>query len=137
MPNERIFVAVLANSDSPHVTPNFVSTRMALDAAGVDYPKFAAIEVDEEVLAEYVGVYRINDTDTRKVTLEDGQLFTQRSGGDPLPVVPHGKDAFYYEASFTHLTFDREDGEIVAMSVYQNGAEEAEQAPLVDEEHSE
>lgn len=129
LPEEKVYVAVLSNIPSNPVRPDQVALQMAAEAIGKPFPRREAIEVDPETLEEYVGVYRIDDETTRAVTLDDGKLYTQRTGGQRLEIKPHAEDAFFYEQSFTHLTFERDaDGHVTAMHMFANGAEEAEVA---------
>jgi CubicO group peptidase (beta-lactamase class C family) len=128
LPDQKIYVAVLANNEDSQA-PDFLAARMAFEAAGADYPRFVAMDVGPAALSEYVGVYRINERETRSVILEEGRLYTQRTGGGRSEIRAHGEDAFFYPGSFTHLKFVRgEGGRVVAMEMHQGGADEAERA---------
>ncbi len=132
LPESRVYVAVLSNNPSNPVSPNLLATELAAEAIGKPYPKREAIELDESALQEYTGVYRIDDDTTREVTVADGQLFTQRTGGRRLPALPHAEDAFFYERNRTHFVFERDAaGAVVRMLMYQQGSEEAEVAVRV------
>ena len=83
LPDKKVYVAVLSNG--PGVgSPGFLAARMAFDAAGADLPSLEVIDVDPDQLPQYLGVYRIDENQTRNVLLEDGSLYTQRTGGGPL-----------------------------------------------------
>ena len=132
LPKQKIYVAVLSNNADSGARVGFLATRMAFDAAGADYPRLVAIDIDAEILPQYQGVYKINENETRRVMMEDGRLYTQRTGGGRLEIVSLGEDAFFYPGGFTHLTFDRDrSGSVIAMDMYQNGADEAERAERV------
>ncbi|MEE4145891.1 MAG: serine hydrolase [Halieaceae bacterium] len=133
LPKQKIYAAVLSNhADSG--SPDFLAARMAFDAAGADYPKLVAIEIDADKLPQYLGVYRINENETRNVMLEDGRLYTQRTGGGRLEIVAHAEDAFFYPGGFTHLVFRRDrSGNVTAMDMYQGGADKAERAERVSD----
>jgi CubicO group peptidase (beta-lactamase class C family) len=132
IPEEEVYVAVLSNSES--VSPDFVTTRMAFDAAGADYPRLSAVALDLEKIADYVGVYRIDDQNTCSVTSEDGRLYTQRTGGGCLEILAHSEDAFFYPNTFTHLMFERDtSGRVVSMSMYHRGTDTAELAERISE----
>ena len=128
LPEHKIYVAVLSNyEDSP--TPGFLGARLAFEAAGADIPRLAEQEVDPETLSEYSGAYRINQDESRNVIVDDGHLYTQRTGGGRSEIKSHGKDAFFYPGSFTHLTFERDrDGRVIAMEVYHDGGDKPERA---------
>lgn len=128
LPKQKIYVAVLANNGDSGA-PDFLAARMAFDAASVDYPNLIAVDIDAEKLYEYEGVYQITDDQKRTVIVEDGRLYTQRTGGARLEALAHGEDAFFYAGGFTHLVFKRNrDGEVIGMDMYQGGNDEAEPA---------
>jgi CubicO group peptidase (beta-lactamase class C family) len=81
VPGDRVFVAVLCNSDSPPVEPSFLAKKLAALAVGDPYPERVAVSLDPKQLERYVGVYQIAAGVTRSVSVEDGRLYTQRSGG--------------------------------------------------------
>ncbi len=127
LPESKIFVAVLSNSPENPIGPAYVARQMAAKAIGRPFPKRTAITLDADTLEDFVGAYRIDDETTRTVTLDGGRLYSQRSGGPRLEIHAHADDAFFYEHSFTHLTFDRSaDGQVTAMHLYPNGADKAE-----------
>lgn len=129
LPKQKIYVAVLSNNADSGAAGGFLAARMAFDAAGADYPRLVAIDIDAETLPQYLGVYQINQNESRSVMIEDGRLYTQRTGSGRLEIVPYAEDAFFYPGGFTHLKFDRDrGGNIIAMDMYQNGADKAERA---------
>jgi len=137
MPDHKVYVVVLSNNPDSG-SQDFLAARMALDAAGVDYPRLEAISPNPKRFSEYVGVYRINDDETRSVMVADGHLATQRTGRAKLEIVAHAEDAFFYPGRFTHLKFDRDsNGRVVAMEMYQNGGDEAERAERESDSASE
>jgi D-alanyl-D-alanine carboxypeptidase len=114
VPEAGLFVAVLANSDNPVTGPGEMSLRLADMALGgvMDVP---AIAVDTARLRDYVGVYRIDDTATRAITLADGTLYSQRSGGNRLELRPVAEDEFFIIGTGSRLRFERRDGVVTAM----------------------
>jgi D-alanyl-D-alanine carboxypeptidase len=114
VPEARLFVAVLANADNPLAGPGQVALRLAdlaLEGA-LDEP---AVAVAPERLADYVGVYRIDPAAARTITLEDGVLYSQRTGGNRFELRPIGPDLFLFPTSGTRLRFAREAGRVTAM----------------------
>jgi CubicO group peptidase (beta-lactamase class C family) len=133
LPEQKIYVAVLSNN-ADSGAPDFLATRMAFDTAGADYPKLVAIDIDAAEFSQYLGVYQINENESRSVMIEDGRLYTQRTGGGRLEIAAHAEDAFFYPGSFTHLVFRRDrDGNVVAMDMFQGGADKAERAERVSD----
>ena len=132
VPDERVYVAVLSNG-AP-VDPGLVARKAAAIAVGKPFPEWRRIEVDPEILGRYVGVYRIDESTTRTVTVEDGRLYTMRSGSQRLEALPHSETGFFYEGSLTHFVFVRDDqGKVTHMLMYPEGADEPEKAVLTDE----
>lgn len=87
-------------------------------------PPRETVELTASVLERYVGTYRINEKEVRKVTLEGGQLFTQRGQGRKLPIVAQSETEFFYPGSPTHLKFvTGEADRVLHMVMYQNGEE--------------
>ena len=128
LPKQNIYALVLSNNGDSRST-GFLAASLAFDAAGADYPKMVAMDIDADKLAEYQGVYQINDSETRKVLMEEGRLYTERRGGGRLEIVAHGKDAFFYPGRFTHLVFKRDrGGNVIAMEMFQGGSDKAERA---------
>jgi D-alanyl-D-alanine carboxypeptidase len=114
VPEAGLFVAVLTNSDNPVADPGAVSLRLADLALGgvMDVP---AIAVDTARLRDYVGVYRIDDTATRTITLDDGILYSQRTGGSRLELRPVADDVFLVLVTGGRFRFERRDGTVTAM----------------------
>ncbi len=132
LPEDKVYVAVLTNAPGLPAGPSYVAMRIAALVAGDPFEDFERISVAPEVLNGYIGVYRVDDSTERVVTLEDGQLYTQRTGSSRLPVFPYSETGFFYENSFAHFELVQDDsGEVVEMLMYQNGADEPERAERV------
>jgi CubicO group peptidase (beta-lactamase class C family) len=133
LPKHKIYAVVLSNNEDSR-SPDFLAARAAFDAAGADYPRLEALDPAPETHADYVGVYQIDEQQTREVIVEDGHLYTHRSGGQRLEILAYGDDEFFYPGGFTHLKFDRDrSGRVVAMDMYQGGIDEAERAERVSD----
>jgi D-alanyl-D-alanine carboxypeptidase len=130
VPEAGLFVAVLTNADNPLASPGQVALRLADLALGgvMDEP---AVAVPEDRLRDYVGVYRIDDSATRTITMRDGALRSQRTGGNPFELRPIGDDLFLFPTTGTRLRFVREDGTVTAM-VMEPRAGMEERADRVD-----
>ncbi len=99
---------------------------------GDPFPEPAAITLDPKVLERYTGVYKIDETSTRTVTVESGRLYTQRSGGERLVVRPGSETEFFYDKSLTRLRFVLDaSGRASEMLFFPDGADEPEHAPRV------
>jgi D-alanyl-D-alanine carboxypeptidase len=115
MPESKIFVAVLSNVGSGGVDTDFVANQLASYAAGKPYPPVAVVMPKGE-LEQYAGVYQIDGKNTRTISVENGQLYSQHSGGAKLRIVPSARDAFFFDRSLTTMRFERDaSGKISAM----------------------
>ncbi|MCP4656536.1 MAG: serine hydrolase [bacterium] len=132
LPEERIYVAVLSNIPGDRPDPGGLAQRVASALCGEPH-ELEAVDVDPAILDDYTGVYRINDSETRVVTVAEGRLFTQRTNNPKLEALPMSEDTFFYEGQLTRFWFVRgEDGEISHMVMQPWGAE-GERAERTDE----
>ena len=95
LPDQKIFVAVFANSDSPQTAPGMVARRLAALAVNDPFPTFTKVAIDHKPLEPAFGVYAF-DTVNRTFFKRDGKLFMQREGGGALEVFATGKNRFFY-----------------------------------------
>jgi CubicO group peptidase (beta-lactamase class C family) len=132
LPEERVFVAVLCNSDAPAAPPEYLGKKIAAIAVGDPFPEPVAVAVDPAVLARYAGVYRIDEKTKRTVLVEGGRLYTQRSGGERIEARPSSETEFFYERSFSRFRFVLDaTGRPTEMLFFPDGADEPEHAPRV------
>ena len=132
LPDDRLYAAVLCNSDNPQVSPDSLTKRIAALAIGLPFPEPVAISLDPKVLERHVGVYEIDKEARRTVTLEDGKLYTQRTGGERLEVRPRGETEFFYDNSHTIVRFVVDaSGRTTEMLMYQDDSDEPERAVRV------
>lgn len=61
LPKEKVYVAVLENSDTGLVDPDVVARKAAAIAVGRPYPEIKVITLKPAILDAYAGVYAIND----------------------------------------------------------------------------
>jgi CubicO group peptidase (beta-lactamase class C family) len=132
LPDEDLFVAVFSNSPGSLAGPNLVAGKLGAIAIGDPFPVWKEITLDESVLQRFAGVYRIDENTERVVTVEDGRLYTQRSGGGKNRAYPSSESHFFYKHSLSHFEFVVEGGE-THMLMYQGGADEAERAVKVSD----
>ena len=131
LPERDVYVAVLSNHQSPQPEPGFVAGQLALQVLGKPWA-MNALALPAAELAAYTGVYRVDENATRTITLEGGQLYSQRTGNPRLAIVPVAKDEFVFREAFTRLLFERDaSGKIVAMT--SDDGRTKSRAPLTDE----
>lgn len=99
--------------------------------AAKDIPKaYTEIDVPSEVLHRYEGQYQFSFG--AKLTVQEitGQLYATLSGQQRFPVFPYAADNFFYRVVDAQLGFNRDaDGNVVSVTLHQNGADQV--APKV------
>ena len=106
VPEQKLFVALLTNSDSGFVQPAVVAKRVAAAAMGNPYPELKAVAMDAAALDAFAGTYK-EDKVTRTVRRDGDHLTMQRSGRGPMPIYPMGGDTFFIKDSLTTVKFVR------------------------------
>ena len=115
MPNDRVFVAILTNRTGIDIDRfEQLAFEIARVTIGKPYKKPTPVELSPEVLAQYEGVYKINDTEVRRITREDHRLFSQRGQAQGLELVPLSSNEFFFkEKPLLHLRFASDENEVV------------------------
>lgn len=130
VPEEKLYIAVLSNGHRQGAGGS--AQQAALAMLGDPYD-FKAVPMEAKDLERFVGVYRMDEENVRVVTVENGQLFTQRTGGPKLPAMPMGDNSFFYPDSTIRFRFDTDGDTVKAMEMFMWAAPVAV-APLTDEE---
>ena len=131
LPDQDLFVAVLANSDSPAVSPGITLRRLAAQALGDPYPTFARAAVDMAAVQPFLGVYAAQGPGgERRFYQRDGRLFTRRAAGGPEQEVfsAGGNRFFYGPDSLTWFTVARDPAGAITMAMHPNGEDRIETA---------
>jgi CubicO group peptidase (beta-lactamase class C family) len=112
LPKEDVYVVVLSNCNCN--SPVEVSTRMAAAAIGKPYPKLIdKVNLDEKYAKSLVGIYNFEDGSSREITLESGQLYSQRAGSNTkLKIFSQSKTSFVFETGLTSLHFVLNKGKV-------------------------
>ncbi len=110
LPKEDVFVAVFSNSTAK--SPDNVAAKLA--AWAIDKPyDFKEVTLDENTLKSYTGVYENPEAGQRIISLENGKLYSQRTGGPKSLIKPYEKDKFFFETSLSFLNFQRNVNQMV------------------------
>jgi len=132
VPAVRVYVALLTNLEAPKPDPDMLAFKLATMVIEKPYTAPTAIEMDVAALPDYVGVYSINEREEREVTCEDGQLYSRRTGGMRLKLIPYARDTFFITEATDRFIFTRgEDGKVNGMQV-ERRLGPVERAPKVD-----
>jgi hypothetical protein len=113
LPEEEVFAAVFSNCDCN--PPGNLAVKMAAIAIGNPY-EWEKIELSEETLISYEGVYESEFDGERIISFEDGNLFSVRTGGTKSKILPYEKDKFFFEEALAILEFQRNNkGKIISV----------------------
>lgn len=124
VPAKKVYVAVLSNTESGRMHPEMVATKAAAIAIGKPFPDHKAVTVAPEVLQKYVGVYTIDDKNTRTIRLEDGKLTMQRTGRERFPLMAYKENGFFFADSLATLEFVRNaKGEVTSLMMTNDGGD--------------
>jgi CubicO group peptidase (beta-lactamase class C family) len=121
VPSEKLYVAVLTNSDAGLVAPEVVANKVAALAIGKPYREFAEIRIAPAALDAYAGAYQVDDKVSRTMRVEDGKLVMERTGRSSVTLVPYAADGFFIPDSLDYLEFARDAGGAVTQLTYHQG----------------
>ena len=136
LPEEGVYVAVLQNG-SP-VNPSRLCRQIAALAIGKPFPEWRQVEVAPEILERYAGTYRVDDV-TWTLSVEDGRLYTERTGGRRVEALAHTATGFFYPETLSHfeIVAGDDESEVAYILVYNDGVDEPEKAIPVEPEEVE
>ncbi len=107
LPQEKVFVAILSNSDSGLPWPTMVARNAAAVAIGKPFPVYTAIPMSPTALDAFVGTYKVDETTNRVVRRDGEHLVIQRTGRRPEKIYPFSADSFFMDEVPTTLKFGR------------------------------
>ncbi|MEY2549901.1 MAG: hypothetical protein QOG12_45 [Verrucomicrobiota bacterium] len=135
VPDAGLYIAILSNNEAagPLVGTGTLAFRIA-DAVVGDESGAKSLTPGPGSLKDFVGVYRLKGIGKRAVTMADGKLFVQRTGGPKSPgLVPIAENEFILKDYGIRFRFTRgHDGRVDALVVRPRvGVEDV--CPRVDE----
>ncbi|WP_137172642.1 serine hydrolase [Massilia sp. HP4] len=110
LPEQKVFVAVLSNSDSGNVHPEVLAKKAAALAMGKPFIEPKEIALDAKALDAFAGIYETDDEDKRSFTTRDGKLMMARGDRSPVALKAYSKNGFYVPGTLARFEFER-DGE--------------------------
>jgi len=109
LPEEKVFVSGLTNCDCKSISGT--TATIAAMAIGKPFPnKKDAIKLSETELKKWVGTYEFDENVLRFVTLENGQMYSQREGSKKMEIYPLTKTNFIFDGGATSYVFSDKDG---------------------------
>lgn len=110
LPAEDLFVAVFYNFRGK--LPEILSTDMAAMLIGKPF-QMKEIELKNEEILPFTGVYETEDGSTAYLTLNQNALYYQSKGGNKFKMIPYGKETFIFENTVSTAVFKKEDSQYV------------------------
>ena len=93
---------------SVELHPGNIRVIDALKELGVETDKLIPkISIDESVLKNYVGKYKLNRGVTITISKHGSQLKAQVEGNREFPIFPKSENVFYYQVEQAQLTFNQ------------------------------
>jgi CubicO group peptidase (beta-lactamase class C family) len=120
VPDAGLYIAILSNNEAaaPLVGTGVLAFRVAKAILGGESDA-KSVTVGPDTLKDFVGVYRLKGNGKRAVTMVDGKLFVQRTGGPKSPsLVPIAENEFVLKDFGIRFRFTRgHDGHVDALVV--------------------
>ncbi len=125
IPEDNSCVILLSNTGSPSLEKMTQSIYAILYNQPYQLPaEKTAIEVAEEILKQYTGIYELTPELIVTIRLENGKLIGQPEGQEALELHPEKKDWFFLKEIEALIKFSRnEKNEVIEMTLMQNGRE--------------
>jgi len=122
LPEQKVYVAVLTNSDAGPANPGVVARKAAGIAIGKPYREFKEVALDAAALDAVAGTYEIEKGVQRIFLRQGGGLAMQRTGRPPVPVKAASATEFFVPGALDWFAFQRNaGGKVTGVTHYQDG----------------
>lgn len=115
VPSKDVYVIAFSNCGCQ--SPANVATEIA--ALVIGKTKFAtdkSIRLSESQLKKWVGAYQFDNEAVRHITIEEGQLYSQREGSQQkFKIFPTSPNNFSFEGSFITYEFSMKEGKKIVV----------------------
>jgi len=115
---------VMTSGDAGGLLGDEVMHSIAVEYGWPDYHPVAraAVQVDPKILAQYVGSFELQKGFDLVVTMENGQLVTQATGQDKIPLYAESETKFFPTAIPAEIEFFKDgQGKVTYLILHQNG----------------
>jgi CubicO group peptidase (beta-lactamase class C family) len=125
LPDDKVFVAVLGNSNRNILNTDRVAFAAAAIAVGDPFPQPRAIPMAKLAMSAYAGTYRMAESGMRNISFDGGSLRFERKGRRPVGIRPYAVDKFFLEGSLATLDFQRgPDGAVIGFTLHGTSGDE-------------
>ncbi|MEJ7808551.1 MAG: serine hydrolase [Telluria sp.] len=124
LPRQRVYVALLTNSDSGRTPPSMIARKAAAVAIGNPFLQHQAIALGSAGIDVFAGTYQIDAKTTRVVRREGNRLLMQRNSRPPVELFAYAPDRFFLKESTDTFTFGRDDkGDVDRVTLHNDGVD--------------
>ncbi len=125
IPKEKIFVAVFGNCPGQPPGSRIVAQRIAGLLLGKTTLDMNGIKINPKILETYTGVYQIDKTRKRTISVEGNRIFTQVNNRRKFEAFARSENEFFYKETLSSFNFVKdENGSIIKMIVHRPGGDE-------------
>ncbi|GLQ86732.1 serine hydrolase domain-containing protein [Dyella flagellata] len=123
VPEEKVTVVVLANSDAGKPNARSVAHQLAALAIGKPYRRFDDVTLSKGEVSALLGSYEIQGESRHVISWDSGQLYIQRAPGPKRPLTPARSELLYYAGDGTDYfhVVKSTNGEVTALEFYPDG----------------
>ncbi len=123
VPQHKLFVAVLANTNNPALEPIYVAWQLALRTMGQPHGEPNSFAISKKDLAKLVGKYKVNELFDIAFRQKKNTLFVEFGAGSPLvEICAMGQHEFFVKDSFLRFRFVAgDDSNVTAVKIFDRG----------------
>jgi CubicO group peptidase (beta-lactamase class C family) len=117
---------VMTNGDNGGVLADEILHAIAAEYGWADFKPIVrtAISVDPKIIAQYAGTFALAPQFDLVVTVENGQLITQATGQQKVPLFAESETVFFPTVIDAKIEFFKDDqGKVTHLVLHQNGQE--------------
>ncbi len=121
-PEEKLFVALLTNSEAYELRPGRIASRIAALALGKSSSEPKAVSIDPKIFDQYVGEYELAPGFTVRI-FRDGSRFMSQGTGEPaFEIFPESETRFFLKAGEGKAEFVKDEtGKVIEIVLMLRG----------------
>ena len=126
LPDDRVFVAVLGNSNRNMLNTDRVAFTAAAIAVGDPFPPQRTIPMTKLAMSAFAGTYRMAESGMRNIVFDGWGLRFERKGRPAMGMRPYAVDKFFLDGSLITLDFTRgPDGAVTGFTLHGTSGDES------------
>ncbi|MBC5775709.1 serine hydrolase [Pontibacter sp. KCTC 32443] len=123
-PEQEIAITILSNYESQQVNGPISKDVVAIVQGGkYQVPVVHTLaQLSDAQLSAYVGEYQVAPNVKFKITLQEGQLYTEGPNQDIFHIFPEAEDKFFLKVAPAMITFEKDaEGKVAKMLMHHGG----------------